>query len=293
MSNSAQGDIAFELEMVNTLPAYSEQPESEQLYVSFSELISDTVFYHPALKQEELSSADSATLSTLLNGNSLQDHFVSTLYSEIKKSIKPSHKVIRVSLSNMDSYEFGALLGGECESKEINPAIGLRGVVRYVSDLYASSFALECEVIKRLRQEGYDIEAVVPFVRTMSDAATIIDRLAVQGLPRGLNGFKLHYSCDVPSSILLADKILPYFDGVVVNLANLAQFTLGIDNKNEALEHSFDLQNEAVTKLMIQLIKKAKKTGKPCLILSPNLDAYPVLKEVMLEHKEICVAVMG
>lgn len=293
MSNSAQGVILSDIEVTNTLPAYSEQPSSEQLYVSLSDLIMEHIFYHPAVEETKLSETDKETLVALLNGLSVNEHFVQTLVSKIKDAISGEHRIIRVRLSHADSYAFSALLGGSCEKKEVNPAMGLRGVGRYASSFYASSFALECEVVKRLRADGHDIEVVVPFVRALSDAATIIDRLAEQGLPRGLGGLKVLYSCDVPSSILLADKLLQYFDGVVIDIESLAQFILGVDIKNEALTHSFDIQNEAVIELVIQMIKKVKKAKKPHLLLLPDLNDIPLIREALFELKGVNVAISG
>jgi pyruvate,water dikinase len=291
MSNTAQGVILSDIEVVNTLPAYTEQSSSDQLYVSLADLIMEKIFYHPSIDEATLSATDKSTLETILNGQTVEEHFVSTLVNHIKASIGEQHTCIRVCLSNMDSYAFGALLGGQCETQEVNPAMGLRGVGRFASELYGPSFALECNVIKQLRAEGHNIEVVVPYVRALSDAATIIDKLAEQGLPRGLNGFRLHYSCDVPSSILLAEKLLHYFDGVVINIESLAQFTLGVDSSNEALTHSFDIQSEAVTILMTQMVKLVNKAKKPYLVVCPALGSYPILQESMAELKNMKVAV--
>jgi len=293
MSHSAQGTILSEIDVVSVFPSYTEQIESDQLYVSLADLIMGHIFYHPGIDKDELSEVDKATLQTILNGLSVKEHFVSTLCTVIESAITDRHQIIRICLSHIDSYAFGALLGGQCEADEVNPAMGLRGVGRYASEFYSASFALECEVVKKLRKKGYNIEVVVPFVRALSDAATIIDKLAEQGLPRGLNGFRLLYSCDVPSSILLADKLLHYFDGAVINLENLAKFTLGIDNHNEALAHHFNIQNEAVSMLMVQMVKLVNKAKKPYLILCPELEAYPILQEAMAELKNVKVAISG
>ncbi|MDV7104384.1 putative PEP-binding protein [Vibrio sp. TH_r3] len=291
MSNAGQGAILSDIEVVNALPSYADLVDSDQLYVSLGDLIMEHVFYHPAIKVDSLSEKDSETLKAILDGQPLKEHFVSTLCSKIKDSITPKHQIIRVCLSHMDSYTFASLLGGECENSEVNPTMGLRGVARYASELYSEAFALECDVVKQLRAEGYNIEVVVPFVRKLSDAATIIDKLAEQGLPRGLNGFRLLYSCDVPSSILLADKIIQYFDGVVINLENIAQFTLGLDNKNESLEYAFDMQSEAISLLLVQMVKLVNKANKPYLVLCPYLSQLPLLQETMTELKNMKVAI--
>ena len=291
MSSATQGDILSDIELVNVLPAYSEQKESDQLYVSLADLVMEKIFFHPAIDEASLSDADKARLDTILNGQTVRDYFVSTLCNAIKEAVTDKHETVRICLSSMDSYSFKALLGGECEAQEVNPAMGIRGVSRFASDSYSSSFALECEVVKQLRSEGLNIELVIPFVRALSDAATIIDRLAEQGLPRGLNGLRVLFSCDVPSSILIADKLLHYFDGVVINIENLTQFTLGIDKENEALRYSFDLQSDSVITLMTQMIKMSKKAKKPYLVVCPALQELPQMQVAMQELKDVKVAV--
>ncbi|PWI34181.1 phosphoenolpyruvate synthase [Vibrio albus] len=291
MSNATQGQSFSELNIVNVLPAYTQSNQSDQLYVSMADLIKENVCYHPSVDVSQLSEAERNKLDSILNGVSVEEHFVNTLYTAIKEAVTEQHKVVRVCLSNIDSYAFGALLGGEVEEAEINPLMGKRGVVRFASDAYSKAFAMECEVIKSLRADGINVELVVPFVRALKDAATIIDRLAEQGLPRGLNGFKLLYSCDVPSSVLLADKLLHYFDGAVINLDHLAQFTLGVDKSNEALTHSFDMQNDAVIDLMKMMAKTINKVGKPYLVVCPVLEQYPLLQAALLELDNVQVAV--
>ena len=125
------------------------------------------------------------------------------------------------------------------------------------------------------------VQIVVPFVRNLSDAATIIDRLAIYGLPRGLNGLKVHFVCDVPAAALMADKLLQYFDGMVVNVDTLTQFTLGVDKQNEALEHHFDPQNEAVLHLVGQAIQAAKKANKPVVTTIDELAQNPKIQELL------------
>ncbi len=291
MSNAMQGPILSELNIINVLPSYTENSASDQLYVSMADLIMEKVFYHPSVEISQLSEADQSTLKSILNGASVEEHFVNTLYTVIKEAVEEQHTVVRVCLSNLDSYAFSSLLGGQAEAPENNPAMGCRGVVRFASESYSKAFALECDVIKSLCADGINVELVVPFVRALKDAATIIDRLAEQGLPRGLNGFKLLYSCDVPSSILLADKLLQYFDGAVINIDHLAQFTLGVDKSNQAMEYSFDMQNDAVIELMKMMVKTVNKVNKPYLVVCPVLEQFPLLQSALAELGDAQVAV--
>ncbi|MGF1755093.1 phosphoenolpyruvate synthase, partial [Vibrio makurazakiensis] len=264
MTQENQGALHPELVLGDVLPSYDDNNNSDHIYVSLSELVMEKIFYHPSIENNlaSLSDTDKSSLDTILNGKSASQHFVDTLVSAIESAVKPSHKAIRVCLSGADSYAYNSLLGGSLQPQETNPALGLRGVSLYASEAYGKAFALECQVIKNLREKGIEVEIVVPFVRALSDAAKIIDLLAEQGLPRGLNGLKVLFSCDVPSSVLLAERLLHYFDGVAVNIDNLTQFTLGVDKQNESQKYQFDPQNEAVITLIDMIVKAAQHSKK-------------------------------
>lgn len=281
------------LVMGDVLPSYSNEHNGEHLFVSLSELIMENVFYHPSLEsvREELDTIEASSIDAILGESSVTEHFVATLVTVIQQSIQSNHKAIRIMLNSADSYAMKALLGGKVEASEINPLMGLRGVSRFASETHAQAFALECSVIKSLRELGYNVEIVVPFVRALSDAAKIIDKLAEHGLPRGLNGLKVLYSCDVPSSVLLSERLLQYFDGLAINVDNLAQFTLGVDRLNESLEHLYDPQNESVLSLLDAAISAANHAKKPVILLCASLKDYPLLETHLLDKGTLEVVV--
>ncbi|MBW3696992.1 phosphoenolpyruvate synthase [Vibrio sp. T187] len=295
MTQENKGILHPELVLGDVLPSYGNNHNSHHLYVSISELVMERIFYHPSIENNlaALSDIERSSLEVILNGQAVSEHFVDTLVAEIKAAILPSHQSIRVCLSGADSYTYNSLLGGIHEQQEVNPALGLRGVSRFATEAYQHAFALECLVVKTLREQGMNIDIVVPFVRSLSDAAKVIDLLAEQGLPRGLNGLKVFFSCDVPSSVLLAERLLHYFDGVVVNVDNLAQFALGVDKLNEEQNYQFDPQNEAVIALIDIMVKATIAVKKPTLIVTQALAEYPKLQEyiVDLEGVELVVTV--
>ncbi|WP_135456320.1 putative PEP-binding protein [Vibrio echinoideorum] len=280
MTQENQSTLHPELVLGDVLPSYNDNNNSNHLYVSLSELIMDRVFYHPSIEShlETLSDIEKTSLNAILGDKSVDEHFVSTLVVAIQAAIQPSHTKIRIALSSADSFGFRSLLGGSCEVEEVNPALGVRGVARYATQEYSKAFALECQVIKTLREHGINVEVVVPYVRALSDAAKIIDLLAEQGLPRGLNGLKVLFSCDVPSAVLLSERLLHYFDGVVVNVDSLASFTLGVDKQNESQQHAFDPQNEAVITLLDMIVKATLHAKKPVLLVTQGLIDYPRLQ---------------
>lgn len=280
MTQENQSTLHPELVLGDVLPSYNDNNNSNHLYVSLSELVMDRVFYHPSIEShlDTLSDIEQTSLDAILGGKSVDEHFVSTLVTAIQVAVQPNHASVRIALSNADSYGFRSLLGGNCEVEEVNPAFGVRGVARYATQEYSKAFALECQVVKALREQGINVEVVVPYVRALSDAAKIIDLLAEQGLPRGLNGLKVLFSCDVPSAVLLSERLLHYFDGVVVNIDSLASFTLGVDKQNEAQQHAFDPQNEAVITLLDMIVKATQNAKKPVLLVTQGLVDYPRLQ---------------
>ncbi|MEZ9997981.1 putative PEP-binding protein [Vibrio lentus] len=280
MTQENQSTLHPELVLGDVLPSYNDNNNSNHLYVSLSELVMDRVFYHPSIEShlDTLSDIEKTSLDAILGDKSVDEHFVSTLVVAIQAAVQPNHHAVRVALSSADSYGFRSLLGGNCEVEEVNPALGVRGVARYATPEYSKAFALECQVIKTLREQGINVEIVVPYVRALSDAAKIIDLLAEQGLPRGLNGLKVLFSCDVPSAVLLSERLLHYFDGAAVNVDSLTQFALGVDKQNEAQQHAFDPQNEAVITLISSIVKATQHAKKPVLIVTQGLADYPRLQ---------------
>jgi len=290
MSLNSSSSLHPALNLGQSLPHFDGPSGDNHLYVSLSELILEQVFYHPLYQQESsntLEEHEQSAIAVIVGEQSIETHFVQTLADHIDAAILPQHKAIRISLSCADSDSFRSLLGGKCEPKEANPALGVRGVSRYAQPQFGPQFALECQVIKALQQRGHNVDVVVPFVRGLSDAAKIIDLLAEQGLPRGLNGLKVLYRVDVPSGALLSERLLHYFDGAVINLENLTQFTLGVDRFNEVLGYLFDPQSEAVLQMIEQTVAATSATNKPALVTSSGLIDCPRLQEFFAEQNDV------
>ncbi|KOC87296.1 phosphoenolpyruvate synthase [Winslowiella iniecta] len=174
-------------------------------------------------------------------------------------------KRVIVRLSDFKSNEYANLVGGErYEPEEENPMLGFRGAGRYVSDSFRDCFALECEAVKRVRNEMglTNVEIMVPFVRTVAQAKAVVEELARQGLKRGENGLKLIMMCEIPSNALLAEQFLEYFDGFSIGSNDMTQLALGLDRDSGVVSALFDERDEAVKALLSMAIRAAKKQGK-------------------------------
>ncbi|MBW1251586.1 phosphoenolpyruvate synthase [Pantoea allii] len=174
-------------------------------------------------------------------------------------------KRVIVRLSDFKTNEYANLVGGErYEPEEENPMLGFRGAGRYVSESFRDCFALECEAVKRVRNEMglTNVEIMVPFVRTVDQAQAVVEELGRQGLKRGENGLKVIMMCEIPSNALLAEQFLQHFDGFSIGSNDMTQLALGLDRDSGVVSALFDERNEAVKALLSMAIQAAKKQGK-------------------------------
>jgi pyruvate,water dikinase len=183
--------------------------------------------------------------------------------STLAAAFSPERVIVR--MSDFKSNEYANLIGGQqYEPHEENPMIGFRGASRYISEDFRDCFAMECEALKRVRNEmGFtNVEVMIPFVRTLEEAKAVIDLLAAHGLKRGENGLKVIMMCELPSNCLLAEEFLEYFDGFSIGSNDLTQLTLGLDRDSGLIAHLFDERNPAIKKLLSMAIQTAKAKGK-------------------------------
>ncbi len=183
--------------------------------------------------------------------------------SSIGAAFAPEKVIVR--MSDFKSNEYFNLVGGyQYEPDEENPMLGFRGASRYISEDFRDCFALECEAIKRVRNDMglTNVEIMIPFVRTLEEGQQVIDLLREEGLVQGENGLRVIMMCELPSNALLADEFLDIFDGFSIGSNDLTQLTLGLDRDSGLIAHLFDERNTAVKKLLAMAIQAAKRRGK-------------------------------
>ncbi|HJD44056.1 MAG TPA: phosphoenolpyruvate synthase [Candidatus Paenalcaligenes intestinipullorum] len=193
-------------------------------------------------------------------------------------------KPVIVRLSDFKSNEYRKLVGGSrYEPEEENPMLGFRGAARYVSEDFAECFRMECEALKKVRDEMglTNVELMVPFVRTLSQAERVIQLLAEHGLERGKNGLRIIMMCEVPSNAILADQFLQYFDGFSIGSNDMTQLTLGLDRDSgmELLAADFDERDEAVKFMLSRAIHACRNANKYVGICGQGPSDHPDLAE--------------
>ena len=196
-------------------------------------------------------------------------------------------KPVIVRMSDFKSNEYSRLLGGEkYEPTEENPMLGFRGASRYVSEEFRDCFELECQALKKVRDEMglTNVEIMIPFVRTVTEAKKVIELLAENGLKRGENGLRLIMMCEIPSNALLANQFLDYFDGFSIGSNDLTQLTLGLDRDSSLISKSFDERDPAVKTLLHLAIEACLKNGKYVGICGQGPSDYPDLAKWLVKE---------
>ena len=198
--------------------------------------------------------------------NSPVDFYVQKLtegISTIAASFSESPVIIR--MSDFKSNEYSNLFAGELyEPSEENPMIGFRGASRYISSDFRECFELECQAIKNVRNKMglKNVEIMIPFVRTTSEASKVIELLKENELERGKDGLRIIMMCELPSNAVIAEEFLEYFDGFSIGSNDLTQLTLGMDRDSGLIADGFDERNNAVKSMITMAIDACHRHEK-------------------------------
>jgi pyruvate,water dikinase len=231
--------------------------------------ISNTIKIHPNALCEPEKVTDEMTISTIKeltkgyeNGT---DYFVDKLaeaVSTVAAAFYPKDVIVR--MSDFKSNEYANLIGGKYfEPEEENPMIGFRGASRYYSDFYRRGFALECEAMKKVRNEMglHNVKLMIPFCRTVEEGKKVIAEMAKNGLVQSENELEIYVMVEIPSNVLLADQFAQIFDGFSIGSNDLTQLTLGLDRDSVLVSFLFSEQNPAVKSLIRETIHAAKRNN--------------------------------
>jgi pyruvate,water dikinase len=204
-------------------------------------------------------------------------------------------KPVIVRLSDFKSNEYRKLIGGSrYEPEEENPMLGFRGASRYISRDFSEAFAMECEAMRRVRNDMglTNVQVMVPFVRTLNEADKVTKLLALHGLKRGENELKVIMMCEVPSNAILADEFLEYFDGFSIGSNDLTQLTLGLDRDSglELLAAEFDERDPAVKAMLSRAIAACRKQGKYVGICGQGPSDHPDFAKWLAEEGIVSIS---
>jgi pyruvate, water dikinase len=203
----------------------------------------------------------------------------------IAAAFYPKDVILR--LSDFKTNEYANLIGGQkYEPSEDNPMIGFRGASRYYNPRYQAGFALECQAVKKVREEMglRNLKLMIPFCRTVEEARKVQAEMEKHGLRRGENDLELYVMCEIPSNVILADEFSEVFDGFSIGSNDLTQLILGVDRDSEIIASIFDERNAAVKRMIAQVIQSARVRGRKIGICGQAPSDYPEFAEFLVEQ---------
>ncbi|MCH9733129.1 MAG: phosphoenolpyruvate synthase [Actinomycetia bacterium] len=194
-------------------------------------------------------------------------------------------KPVVVRMSDFKSNEYASLVGGTAfEPEESNPMIGFRGASRYAHPAYAEGFALECQAMKRVRDEMglTNVVLMIPFVRRVAEADLVLEEMAKHGLRRGENDLKVYAMCEIPNNVILIDEFAKRFDGFSIGSNDLTQLTLGVDRDSEIVAFDYDERDEGVKKMIRLAVEGCRRNGIHSGLCGQAPSDYPDMAEFLV-----------
>ncbi len=252
-------------------------------------IIADEIRAHPmALAHpERLSAADRAAVEELTRGwPSPSEFFVSKLaegVGTIAAAFFPKPVIVR--MSDFKTNEYASLLGGAAfEPHEENPMIGFRGASRYAHPAYADGFALECQAMRRVRDDMglTNVKLMIPFCRRIDEAQRTLDAMRAYGLERGVDGLEIYVMCEIPNNVILIDRFAELFDGFSIGSNDLTQLTLGVDRDSSIVAFDFDERDPGVLEMIRLAIEGARRNGRHSGLCGQAPSDYPEIAELLV-----------
>lgn len=195
-------------------------------------------------------------------------------------------KDVIVRMSDFKTNEYANLIGGkDFEPHEENPMIGFRGASRYYNDLYKDGFRLECEAIRKVRDEMglTNVKVMIPFCRTIEEGNKVIAVMKRYGLEQSVNNLEIYVMAEIPSNVVLAGKFAAIFDGFSIGSNDLTQLTLGIDRDSAIISDLFSEENEAAKEMIADMIGKAKKAGVKIGLCGQAPSDFPEFAQFLVD----------
>lgn len=281
MVNLGNPDLAFRTAMM---------PNAGVGLARMEFIINEHIGVHPMalVHPERISAEDRRQIEERAKGDaSPREFFVRNLaegVGTIAAAFYPKPVIIR--LSDFKTNEYASLLGGSVfEPKEANPMLGFRGAARYAHPAYADGFALECEALRRVRNDMglTNLVVMVPFCRRVKEAEQVLAAMAQNGLVRGENGLDVYVMCEIPNNVIQVDAFAKVFDGFSIGSNDLTQLTLGVDRDSDIVAFDFDERDPGMLEMLRLAVTGAKRNHRKVGICGEAPANYPEIAHFLTD----------
>jgi pyruvate, water dikinase len=281
MVNLGNPDLAFRTAMM---------PNAGVGLARLEFIINEHIGIHPMalVHPERIPPAEQQRITELAYGfASPREYFVRNLaegVGTIAAAFYPKPVIVR--LSDFKTNEYAALIGGAAfEPREANPMLGFRGASRYAHPAYAEGFALECEALRRVRDDMglVNLVVMVPFCRRVPEAEQVLAAMARNGLARGRNGLEVYVMCEIPNNVIQVDAFAKVFDGFSIGSNDLTQLTLGVDRDSEIVAFDFDERDPGMLEMLRLAVSGARRNGRKVGICGEAPANYPEIARFLAE----------
>jgi pyruvate,water dikinase len=255
-------------------------------------IISSSIKVHPMalIEYDAVDKEDQLRIDRLTAGyEDRKEYFVDKLaqgIAMIAAAFYPKDVILR--LSDFKTNEYANLIGGRgFEPQEENPMIGFRGASRYYDPRYRRGFALECQAVRRVREEMglKNLKLMIPFCRTVEEGERVQAEMVLNGLRRGEDGLEIYVMCEIPNNVVLAEEFAEIFDGFSIGSNDLTQLVLGVDRDSEIVAHLFDERNAGVKKMIAHVIRVARAKGRKIGICGQAPSDYPEFTSFLVDQR--------
>ena len=211
-----------------------------------------------------------------------REYFIKELaegVAQIAAAFYPKEVIVR--FSDFKTNEYRQLIGGELfEPQEENPMLGWRGASRYYDKRFQPAFEMECLAMKRVIETFglKNVSTMVPFCRTPEEGEKV-KKIIKKYLPKT----KIYVMAEIPSNALLIEEFLDIFDGMSIGSNDLTQLVLGLDRDNADLAPIGNENNEAVKKMVKDIITACRKRNKYVGICGQAPSDYPEFARFLLK----------
>ena len=210
---------------------------------------------------------------------------LSQAIATIAAAFYPNDVIVR--MSDFKSNEYANLIGGrEFEPVEDNPMLGFRGASRYYNPRYKEGFMLECQAVKKVRDDMglTNVKTMIPFCRTIEEGEKVLKVMEEFGLKKGKNGLEVYMMAEIPSNVILGEEFSKHFDGFSIGSNDLTQLTLGIDRDSQIVSNLFNERNGAVKDMISMMIKKAKNANRKIGLCGQAPSDFPEFAQFLVEQ---------